>query len=68
MNAKEALNKIEDSISHASYADSSFRWKTPNSFYLNGEVYTLNDKEAHELREEVGKFIKIYIDTKKENV
>lgn len=66
MESKEALNRIKNDINHASYGQASFRWKTPNTFIFNGETYTLNDKEAQELRNDVGKFIKIYLDAKKE--
>lgn len=67
MDAKEALEKIRKSMDNSMYGESSFRWKTPNTFVLDNEIYSLSDKEALELREEVGKFIKIYLDAKKEN-
>ena len=65
MSPKNVIQIIKNSINQASYdEDIWFRWKTPDDFVYNGKIYKMNDDAKKELREDVGKLIKIYINSR----
>lgn len=64
MSPKHAIQEIKNNIEQAHYdEDVHFRWKTPDEFVYNGKLYKLDEEARKELREDIGKVIRIYINS-----
>lgn len=65
MSPKHAIQNIKDNISQTNYDEGvRFRWKTPDEFVYNGKLYKMSEEARKELREDVGKLIRIYINSR----
>jgi len=65
MSPKHAIQEIKNNIEQAHYDDKIWcRWKTPDKFIYNGKLYEMSEEAQKELREDIGKLIRIYINSR----